>query len=384
MIAYDKNGLDALLIKDTARQWHEKGLLSDEKWQNIRERHPPPFYSPNVFIRIGLAVFCLILLIAAMGLAFMFVEPNSMNGAALFSIFWGVICIFLLEIWAIQSARHFGSGIDDMLLYAGVWTIIGSLWSFLDYDTDPLVYTGLAWPFLLAGSIRYADRMMTAAAYCCSLLIVLLLVHKIPKLSLYLMPFAGMAFSAAAWFFARNGQERYAWRHWHGGLAIVEWLALITFYAAGNYWVVQQAGLAFFELEQAPLAWFFWLFTFAVPALYLFMGLRRKDRLMLDAGLGAVAAMVFTYRYYFHVMPLAWAAAIGGAILLAVSYFSIRYLRKHTTGYTYDADDKKSLLQEAEVQVIAQTVGHQTTATPAQKDIMGGGQFGGGGAGSEF
>ena len=130
------------------------------------------------------------------------------------------------------------------------------------------------------------------------------------------------------------------------------------------------------------MAWFFWTFTFAVPALYIWGGLRQKDRLLLDVGLGCLAAVVLTYRYYFHVLPLAWAAAIGGAVLLAIAYFSIRYLRKNAGAYTYEAGAEKSLFQEVEVQVIAQTMGGQTT--PVQKDTFGGGQFGGGGASGEF
>lgn len=385
MIAYNENWLDALLIKNAARQWYGKGLLSDEQWQLIQDRHSSNFYSPNVFIRIGLAVFCLILLLAVVGLAFWFTEPDTDNSVAMLSFIWGVIWIMLLEFWAIGTARHYGSGIDDMLLYAGTWLMIGSWWSVLPYDTEPLIYCCITWPFLVAGAIRYLDRLMMAAAFCCSLLIVLLLVNKIPKVALYLLPFAGMVFSSAAWWFARSGQKRHTWRHWSSGLMEVEFLALISFYASGNYWVVQQAALEGFGLEQAPLAWFFWVFTFTVPALYIFMGLRHKDRLRLDVGLGCVAAMVFTYRYYFHVMPLAWAAAIGGAVLLAIAYFSIRHLRKNAGAYTYEADpEAKSLFQEAEVQIIAQTVGGQTTATPVKKDTFGGGQFGGGGASGEF
>lgn len=383
MIAYNQDWLDALQTRDAAGQWHEKGLLSDEQWQAIQDRHPSNFYSPNVFIRIGLAVFCWILLAAALGLAFLFMEPDSSEGAAMLSIFLGIIWIVLLETWAIRSKGHLGSGIDDMLLYAGASIIIGSLWSLLSYDTEPLVYSFIALPFLVAGSIRYIDRLGAAATYCCALLIVLLLVNEIPQLALYLLPFTGMLFSAAAWLFARNGQKRYAWRHWAGGLMVVELLALVSFYASGNYWMVHQAGLGLFGLEQAPMAWFFWTFTFGVPVLYIVWGLRRKDRFMLDVGLGCVAAGVFTYRYYFHVMPLAWAASIGGAILLAVAYFSIRYLRKNAGAYTYEAGtEKKSLLQEMEVQVIAQTVGGQST--PVKKDTFGGGQFGGSGASGEF
>lgn len=45
-------------------------------------------------------------------------------------------------------------------------------------------------------------------------------------------------------------------------------------------------------------------------------GLRRKDRHLLDVGLGCIAAAVFTFRFYFHVISLAWAGVIGGAVYL--------------------------------------------------------------------
>ncbi len=57
MIAYNTTWLDALLTRDVARKWHQKGLLSDEQWKVVQERYQAHFYTPNVFVRIGLAFF---------------------------------------------------------------------------------------------------------------------------------------------------------------------------------------------------------------------------------------------------------------------------------------------------------------------------------------
>ncbi len=384
MIAYNIEWLDALLTQDAARDWHQKGLLSDEKWQAVQDQHKADFYSPNVFVRIGLAIFCFILLLAAAGIIGMVVEPNSETGFALYCLLWGAVCFLVLERWAIQSARHRASGIDDVLLYSGIGAIVGGLILLFD-GPEPLICCLMALPFLTLGSIRYADRLAAAATFVCSLLIVLLVVKEVPRLALYLLPFAGMAFSAATCFFAQQGQSRWAWRHWHGPLGVVELLALVTFYASGNYWVVQQAGAALFELEQVPIGWFFWAFTFLVPVAYIVWGLRRKNRVLLDIGLGCVAAAVFSFRYYHHVMPLAWAAVIGGAVLFAVAYFAIRYLRKNATTYTYEEDSETSLLQEIEQRLVEQGIGGQNApATAIKRESFGGGQFGGGGSGGEF
>ncbi len=380
MIAYNRNGLDALLTQDAARKWHEKGLLSDAQWNAVQERFAHYFYSPNVFVRIGLALFSLILLIAAMGFAFLMLEPNSDTSMSAFSLFWGIVCIVVLELRVIRTAKHLGSGIDDMLLYVATVAIIGGIFSQLHYTTSTLVYCCIAWPFLVAGSVRYLDRLMAMAAFICSLLIVLLVVKDIPRLALYLLPFAGMLFSAGMYLFARQGQQRYPWRHWHGVLTVLELLALATFYASGNYYVVQQAGVDFFQLEQVPIPWFFWTFTFLVPMAYIWEGVRRKNRHLLDVGLGCVAAAVFTFRYYFSVLPLAWAGVICGAFLFVTAYLSIRYLHQNEGAYTYEEDTDTSILQEIEQQLIEQTIANQPGATPEKKDAFGGGQFGGGGA----
>jgi len=384
MIAYDQTGLDTQYIQDAAREWHRQGLLSDEKWQAVQAQHNARFYSPNVFVRIGLAIFTMILLFAAMGLGGLIADLNSEGGLAMLCFFFGFVLFLALELWIIGSSRHYGSGVDDMLLYFGTSLLVSSVYLLMPRSSQPLAYATLTLPFLVVGSIRYLDRLMAAAAFGCALVILALLLMETPKLALYVMPFAGMLFAGGVYFFAQQGQRRYAWRHWHGGLAVVELLALVLFYVSGNYWVVQQAGADWFQLEQPPLAWFFWIFTFSVPVAYIYLGLRRKDRLLLDVGLGCVAVAVFTYRAYFHVMPLAWAAVLGGAVLFATAYFSIRHLRKNRGAYTYDADSDKTLLQEVEQQLIAQHLAQQPAPTPNKDTSLGGGQFGGGGADGQF
>ncbi len=385
MIAYDKTGLDALRTLDATQEWHRKGLLSDEKWQEIQAHYLPKFYSPNVFVRIGLGIFTLILLISSMGMAYMIAGTSSETSSAMLCFLFGILTFVALEKWAIGTARHFGSGVDDMLLYYGTGLLIGSIYILLPYNTPELVYACIALPFLVVGSIRYLDRLMALGTFLCLLLIIGLIVKDIPRFALYALPFSGMLYALAMYMFAQSGQKKYEWRHGHNSLVVIEMLALVTFYISGNYWVIQQAGAAMFELEQVPMAGFFWAFTFGVPLLYIFGGLRNKDRLLLDIGLACIAAAVFTFRNYFHVMSLAWAAVIAGAVLFVTAYFSIRYLHKNEGAYTYEADGDSTLLQEIEEQLLEQTIAAQNPPTQAARsESFGGGEFGGGGSGGQF
>jgi len=384
MIAYNREWLDALLVRTTAHSWHKDGMLSDEQLTALQEQKPAPFYSPNLFIRIGLGIFCLILMYAVMGLFALTGMLDSEAGLTAFGLFWAVIWIVLLELWIIRSLHHYGSGLDDVLLYVATSTLLGSLYASFPSWAGPLTYCWVALPFLVAGSIRYLDRLMATAAFGCMLLIILLTVNEIPQLALYLLPFSGMAFSAAVWWGARKAQRRVAWRHWHAVFVIVELLCLPTFYASGNYFVVQQIGADQFNLPQPPIGWFFWSFTFGVPVLYLALGLRLKDRLLLDISILAAAAAVFTFRYYHHIMPLAWACTIIGAIVFVAAYFFINYLRKNPGAFTYESGAEAALLQEIEEQLIEQFIAAPTGKPEATKETFGGGDFGGGGAGGEY
>lgn len=385
MIAYNREWLDALRISDTAYSWHKNGLLTADELEALEVQKPVPFYSPNLFIRIGLGIFCLILMYAAMGLFALTGMLDSEAGLTAFGIFWGAVWIILLELWIIRSLRHYGSGLDDMMLYVATTTLIGGLYASFPSWAGPLTYCWVALPFLVAGSIRYLDRLMVAAAFGCSLLILLLTICEIPKLALYLLPFSGMVFTAVVWWGSRKAQQRVAWRHWHGLFVTLELLCLPAFYASGNYWVVQQAGLSFFDLPQPPIGWFFWSFTFGVPVLYIGMGLRLKDRLLLDTSIFTVAAAVFTFRFYHHIMPLAWACTIIGAFVFVAAYFFINYLRKNPGAFTYESDAEADLLQEIEQQLIEQLIVAPSAPKPeAPKETFGGGDFGGGGAGGEY
>lgn len=385
MTAYNTTWLDALRVRETASDWHKKGLLSDEKWKAIQERYTSNFYSPNVFVRIGLGFFSLILLFAAIGLVGVFMDLDSEGAFSTLCIFFGVLVLFFLESRVIRYSRHYGSGVDDILLYFGVGSMISGLCMPLPYNTDSLVYYAVAWPFLVAGSIRYIDRLMAMAAYICTFLILFSVVSRFQQLALYLLPFSGMLFSAGVYVFSKQGQTKAAWRHWHHLLATIEILALVTFYLSGNIWIIFTVGLDMFQLERVPMAWFFWAFTFGVPVLYVVQGMLRKDRLLLDIGLGTVAVAVFSFRFFFHVLPWEWAAVIGGGLLLATAYGSIRYLRERPGGvYTHESDGDLTLLQEIEEQLIEQTIASQNPPQPVKKEGFEGGQFGGGGAGENF
>jgi uncharacterized membrane protein YgcG len=380
LIAYDTNDLDAVLIKEKAENWQKKGLISVDKLNDIKAHYLTAFYSPNVFIRIGAFLFCTLLIYAIFGL-FILAGLSSTSALSFNALFVGIMCLAGLEL--VIHSNHYRSGIDDALLYCGLGFIIGGLMNLmtLDFKTLPFYLTFL--PLLLIAAIRYADSLIAAIVYGFLMAIIALTLQKIwtGDPSVYSVIFA--VFAAFMYFLAQKFQANDAFRFWKNNLDVVETLSLIVFYASCNYYVLQQINEVYFENPTVALAPLFWFLTFFVPIFYIYQGLKQRNRLLLSVGLLAIAAGVMTFRYYFHVVPMEVAAIVGGAVLLAFAYFSIQYLKRNKTPFTYEEDGSKPFYQQAESLIIAQSLGG-TTEQEGGKPQFGGGDFGGGGAGSDF
>jgi hypothetical protein len=105
-----------------------------------------------------------------------------------------------------------------------------------------------------------------------------------------------------------------------------------------------------------------------------------KDRKLLIIGLLAVVFSIFTYRFYFSVLPIEWALTLGGILLIFGAILIIRYLRKPKFGISDEPTNEKSFGNISTL-ITAQILGK----SPEPKGInFGGGDFGGGGAGNEY
>jgi hypothetical protein len=382
MIAYNKNWLDALEIHEKLAIWSEKGLISKETKQNILEQNKVGFHSPTFFVSIGLGLFgmiCISSVVSFVAMIFMNVT-EWYNG---FAFICGVGLILVLE-FVIKKQNHYRSGLDDVLLYSAIWAFILAFTNDFTMGNDGFWAYCIAFLIFLIASIRYLDRFATLGTLFSGFWIIVLIVKGIPVYATALMPFVGMIFAGLVYFFSTKMQSKSEFRFWKNNLLTAETFALVLFYLSGNYYVINTVGKEMFGLETMPIPWFFWTFTFIVPVLYVFFGLKNKNRLLLDFGLAALVASIFTYRNYYTVLPLEWAAVIGGAILCLIAYFSIKYLKNDSTSYTFTPDAEQNLLMKIQEQAMYQSLGNLPQTPQGGGVQFGGGEFGGGGAGGEF
>jgi hypothetical protein len=387
MIAYNHTGLDNIDIQGEAREALTAGCITEEVNALIRQRHPIPFYAPNIYIRIGLFILTVIIILFSLGiLALMRIEGD--DSFAVLLIVVGLICLGVLE-WLVYSKKHHQSGVDDALLWAGTSLLAMKIIFFAEPITF-IVQCYLIGFLALYGALRYIDRIMTLVVYGALLCIVFKTGTAAGAIGKAILPFVVMGMGVFLYLSAKMLSVNERYRLYRPCLVIIEFASLFVFYAAGNYYVVRELNALISDPPMSPgvgipLGWLFWLFTVVVPLWYVYRGLMKKDRIFLWTGLLLIAAMIFTIRHYYHLLPVELMMTIGGILLISAVYACIKYLRTPRQGFTYEETNDRGLLENLHLEslVIAESFAPVTPA-PGSDLLFGGGSGGGGGAGGQY
>ena len=387
--AYPPTWAQGDALRAAAHRWQRRGLLTPAQQAAIAAAHPAPYFRPNNWLRVVL--FGATCLGASTGLGFLILVTDAKLSSLAYSLLALLAAVGALE-WLIRESRHYRSGVDNALLY-GALLAWGCVVGFAGerYLSDSLVSPWL-WLWLLpvllallAALGRYADPVVAAAALVVALLLLAngLLQSSAGRL---LLPFAVMAASGALLLALRRLPARADYFYYRSAGLVLRTLGLATLYLAGNYLVVREGNAALLgggrPSAEIPLAPLFWAFTAGIPLLYIILGLRRHERLLLSLGLLALAFSLFTLRTYHALLSPAAAATIGGAVLLAGALAALRYLRTPRHGLTAAANGDAEPHIKLETFVTAQTA--HAPAAPAASFQFGGGHSGGGGAEGQY
>jgi hypothetical protein len=373
-------------MKEAAGRWQRRGLLAPAQQVAIDAAYPGSYYRPNIWIRILLLGLTLLGIATVLGFTVL-VTDEKLTPAA-YGVLVLVGTVALLEL-TIKGSSHYRSGVDNALLYSAVLA-----WAFLaneisehiaassSVDTCSLL---LLLPVLLAALVRYADPLVAAVSFGAAfkLLVNVLLQSALGQM---LLPFGVMATAVTLLLVLRRLPIRPDYFYYRSAGLVLRTLGLAVLYLAGNYLVVREGnahllgggGLS----GQIPLAPLFYACTAGIPMVYIILGLRRHDRLLLTLGLLALAFSLFTLRYYRQLLPPEIAATLGGAVLLLGALAALRYLRTPRHGLTATADAEATPHFNLESLIVAQTA--HVPAAPEAGFQFGGGQSGGGGADSTY
>ncbi|MEO8147127.1 MAG: hypothetical protein ABI723_05785 [Bacteroidia bacterium] len=392
MIAYDKKRLDNLLESEQAKCFSRLDLINKDELRLIALAKQPAYHHSNIFIRIGVLLLTIILTFCSYGLLVLFFGLDSEWGFKIALIIFSIITFAALEFF-IRNKNHFASGVDDGLLYFAFTCFATGVGFIIEPDSSLQLLTFYAILFIVSlfAFIRYTDRLAAIVCFVTFLLAIFYLTSQLGDISKLIMPFVMMIISASIYLFVSKKKQKYGLRFWYNGLEVLQGASLLSFYASGNYYVVREASVQFFNMqlepgEDIPLSIFFYAFTISIPLLYVYFGLKKKDAIFLNCGLILIVATIATIRYYHSIMPIEIALILGGIILLSIAWFAYRLLKTPRNGFTIAEDKSESgwFSKDVEAIIMAQALAQQPAPPQADNNNFGGGKFGGGGAGENF
>ncbi|MGC3979228.1 MAG: hypothetical protein QM751_13955 [Paludibacteraceae bacterium] len=387
MIAYNTTWLNNLDVRREADNAAEQGCIEQQERDQIYIAYPAGFYSPNIFVRTGLFILTVVIVLFGLGLLsllFLSAIESAVGGLVLF---FGLLAYGALELMVKNG--HYRSGVDDALLWTAAICLVTGF--NLLVNIPALGNAIIIFLLTVLLFLRFTDALMAVAAALALLAIVFFSIIKMGAAGRALAPFVLMAAAALLYLFAQSLLKTAKWKPYHPGLQFVLVTALVCFYLSGNYFVVREASLSMFGMElqpghDIPLGWLFWIFTTVIPLAYIIRGLQKKDAVLLRVGLLLVAAIVFTVRYYYHVLPAETACVIGGVLFILLAWAVIRYLKTPKHGFTFKEQEEPFFMDKLHIEslVIAQGFGGQQTSSHDGGIQFGGGSGGGGGASGEF
>ncbi|MES2518079.1 MAG: hypothetical protein V4585_08230 [Bacteroidota bacterium] len=390
MKAYKSEWSEHSFIQKTAETWQKKGFFNKEQFAKIQRVYPLDYYDPNVFLKIGLFIFTILATCFSGGIIsalFLGVFGNNFNLAIIIEgLILGIVFIFLLENF-IKSNKLYHSGVDNALLYMALSAFCTAIFLIFENVHPPTwLFLLIFSPLFVLATIRYADSVVCTLMYFLFFAIIISVALMVAWGKTFL-PFIIMFYSIGAYFLVKKLSTRHDFLYYENCLTILKTLSLVTFYLGGNYLVVREGNALINNLSgaispQVAFAPMFYFFTLIIPVAFIYFGLRDRDRLIMILGMITLAFSIFTYRYYFAVLPVEIALTLGGVLLMALAGGLIYYLRTNKFGFTYEPEDEREGMN-LEALFMSQVI---QSKIPQQGDTFrfGGGDVGGGGAGGEY
>ncbi|KIQ22319.1 hypothetical protein RT99_09045 [Flavobacterium sp. MEB061] len=388
MIVYDKNLLDNLSFVEEAKSLQSAGFISKEQKDLIKKELPAFKRQSNILVRLGFFLLGAFLYISICGVI-------SLVGLSGERIFFEICCyIFAVVGFAgaefLANQNYYEHGLDDAFILGALLNVGFAIG--ITTEGHEIV---IAFFVAIASFMMYKRylHLMSMLIFCISVSALLFYgMFEFGAIGKAILPFVAMLFAIGFYFFTKKTINKLTESYHYKGLLWANTFCLILFYLSCNYLVVRELSAELLGNEvlpgqDIPFSYFFYAFTFIVPAVYLVQALRVKDRIMLWISFLAIAFSIYTIRFYYSVLPIEVALTLGGMVLFTIAYFSIRKLKNNEVGVTFKPDriNNSNALLNAEALIVASTFGLKPEAKITESPMeFGGGGFSGGGSDGSF
>lgn len=385
MQAYNKSELENYFLAEETKKLYQKKFLSKEQLQMISAQLVQLKSNPNIFFRIGfffLGSFLISTIISAFGLVLF---PLISEDFEFIFFFYAIVAYIGLEV--LVRMKFFRHGLDDAFV----------LTSQISFSIGIGILTEAILPVLITMSvlglffaIRFINTISALLAFMGLVGIFFNLIVEHDVMPKFYLSFVGLILAILVYFFVVHLAKNQNFYSYFKTLDTIRIVSLLLGYLSMNYLVVRELSQSLMNLEitnksDVPLAFVFYGFTFLIPLLYFFLGIKWKDKLVLYTGFATLAFGFYSIRHYYYFFPIEYVMVISGILLFGLAYLIIQQLKNKTEGVTFqpDRDSDDSLLFNAQAVL---SLANANTPAPTQSNPMefGGGGFSGGGAGEKF
>ena len=402
MRAYSASSEEALRARNLLKDWAGEGFLSEAQYQRMEQETVCELRRTNIFLRLVLFLFTLIIVGAAVALFFVafLSQPRAQTTGIFLLIFAGIS--YAAAEFAVARARLYRYGIEEALAACSVGFLCAgmqaALFSGRLYSPTP---DGTEFLVPAAGAILSLwiwRRFGLAYASLAAMIFVLWLPgywtssHSAQHLIVAAFYAAGLMTVAAV-------RSRHRFTYLNEGYSIVEALLWLGIYLAINlqlssvnllreWWGAPRTTSEF----SRPFYWVTWVLIWCLPPAVLARGVRRKDRFVIAVGAVVAILTLVTNKPYLGWQRHSWDPMFLGVLLIGVGLFIRRWLadgpggiRHGFTARRLSGKDKPWMnAGTAALGLVSPNVITPSPQTASPDVQFGGGDSGGGGATSDF
>jgi hypothetical protein len=398
--AYSTSSEEALRTRDLLKDWAGEGFLAQLQYQQMEQEAVCDLRRTNIFLRLVLFLFTLIIVVAAVALVFeVFLPRRAEQTTGIFLLIFAAVSYAAAEL-AVSKARLYRYGIEEALAACSVGFlclgmesaffkgqsyspggteflvpatgVIASLWIWHRFGLPYASLAAMIFVIWLPGywtSSHAAQHLIVVVFYAAGLAVVAALR---PRHRLTYLNFEYAIAEALLWL----------------GIYVAINLQLSSLNLVGAWWDGSQHATEF----SRPFYWATWVLTWCLPPVVLARGLLRKDRFVVGAGAIVAILTLVTNKPYLGWQRHTWDPMLLGALLIGVALFVRRWLahgpgeiRRGFTARRLSGKDKSWM--NAGTVVFGLVTPSTITPSPqtGSPDVhFGGGASGGGGASSDF
>jgi hypothetical protein len=400
--AYSASSEEALRARNLLKDWAGEGFLTEAQYQRMEQETVCELRRTNIFLRLVLFLFTLIIVGAAVALFFVvFLSQPTAQTTGIFLLIFAAISYAAAE-FAVSRGRLYRYGIEEALAACSVGFLCAgmqaALFSGRPYSPKP---DGTEFLVPAAGAIvslwiwrRFGLTYATLAA-----MIFVLWLPGYWTSSHSAQHLIVAAFYAAGLITVAEVRSRHRFAYLNDGYSSVEALLWLGIYLAinlqlssvnllGQWWGGPRTTTEF----SRTFYWATWVLIWCLPPAVLARGLRRKDRFVIAVGAIVAILTLVTNKPYLGWQRHTWDPMLLGALLIGVALFIRRWLadgpggiRHGFTAQRLSGKDKHWM--NAGSTAFGLVSPHSITLSPqtGSPDVrFGGGDSGGGGATSDF